>query len=208
MPGTVRRLVLLRHAKAEHSGVADELRRLTSLGVRQAGGVGSTLRATGLLPERVLVSSAVRTQETWAHLVAELADEPAPEVVLADELYGAHALEVLEQVKATDARVRTLLVVGHEPLDNLDLAAAAHARDDRGGHRPPVLDPVDHRPPLLQRHGGLGHQHRVGTRVDLEADAGEQPRPQHPLRKLSRNPSPPCQRLPLRPCLPRLRSRM
>lgn len=123
MPGTVRRLVLLRHAKAEHSGVADELRRLTSLGVRQAGGVGSTLRATGLLPERVLVSSAVRTQETWQHLAAELADDPEPEVVLSDELYGAHALEVVERVKATDARVRTLLVVGHEPAMS---GAAAH----------------------------------------------------------------------------------
>lgn len=115
MPGTVRRLVLLRHAKAEHSGVADELRRLTSLGVRQAGGVGETLRATGLLPERVLVSSALRTQETWQHVSAALAGDPQPEVVLSDELYGAHALEVVAQVTATDARVRTLLVVGHEP---------------------------------------------------------------------------------------------
>lgn len=115
MPGTVRRLVLLRHAKAEHSGVADELRRLTSLGVRQATGVGGTLRATGLLPERVLVSSALRTQETWQHLASALTDDPEPDVVSSDELYGAHALEVVEQVKATDARVRTLLVVGHEP---------------------------------------------------------------------------------------------
>ncbi len=123
MPGTVRRLVLLRHAKAEHSGVADELRRLTSLGVRQAGAVGGTLRATGLLPERVLVSSALRTQETWQHLATALAGDPEPEVVLSDALYGAHAGEVVDHVKATDARVRTLLVVGHEPAMS---GAAAH----------------------------------------------------------------------------------
>jgi phosphohistidine phosphatase len=123
VPGTVRRLVLLRHAKAEHSGVADELRRLTSLGVRQAGGVGGALRATGLLPERVLVSSALRTQETWQHLAGALAGEPEPEVVLSDALYGAHPGEVVEQVRATDARVRTLLVVGHEPAMS---GAAAH----------------------------------------------------------------------------------
>lgn len=115
MPGTVRRLVLLRHAKAEHAGGADELRRLTSLGVRQAGGVGAALRTTGLVPERVLVSSALRTQETWSYVAAALGDAPEPEVVLSDALYGAHPLEVVDHVKATDARVRSLLVVGHEP---------------------------------------------------------------------------------------------
>lgn len=115
MPGQVRRLVLLRHAKAEHSGVADELRRLTSLGVRQAAGVGGSLRTTGLLPERVLVSSAVRTQETWQHLASALSGDPEPDVISSDELYGAHVLEVVDLVTATDARVRTLLVVGHEP---------------------------------------------------------------------------------------------
>jgi len=115
MPGQVRRLVLLRHAKAEHSGVADELRRLTSLGVRQAAGVGGSLRATGLLPERVLVSSAVRTQETWLHVASALADDPEPEVVASDDLYGAPVPGVVDLVRATDPRVRTLLVVGHEP---------------------------------------------------------------------------------------------
>lgn len=123
MPGTVRRLVLLRHAKAEHAAVADELRRLTSLGVRQASGVGDTLRATGLLPELVLVSSAQRTKETWKHVSGALAGDPEPEVVLSDQLYGAHALEVVDLVKAVDTRVRTLLVVGHEPAMS---GAAAH----------------------------------------------------------------------------------
>lgn len=123
MPGQVRRLVLLRHAKAEHSGVADELRRLTSLGVRQAAGVGGSLRTTGLLPERVLVSSAVRTQETWQHVASALADDPEPDVDPSDELYGAHVLDVVDLVRATDARVRTLLVVGHEPAMS---GAAAH----------------------------------------------------------------------------------
>ncbi len=115
MPGTVRRLVLLRHAKAEHSGVADELRRLTSLGVRQSVGVGGALRATGLLPERVLVSSALRTQETWQHVASALTADPEPDVVRLDDLYGAPVAGVVGLVTGTDARVRTLLVVGHEP---------------------------------------------------------------------------------------------
>lgn len=132
MPGTVRRLVLLRHAKAEHAAVPDELRRLTSLGVRQAVGVGGALRATGLLPERVLVSTALRAQETWQHVAVGLGDEPEPEVVGDDALYGASALEVVEQVVATDARVRTLLVVGHEPA--MSGAAARLAGSGSAAH--------------------------------------------------------------------------
>jgi phosphohistidine phosphatase len=116
MPGLLRRLVLLRHAKAEPAGgVADELRALAPLGVRQAESVGTALRAAGLVPELALVSSAVRTQETWRHVATTLAAEPEPEVVVSDALYLAHPDEVLELVRRTDARVRTLLVVGHEP---------------------------------------------------------------------------------------------
>lgn len=132
MPGTVRRLVLLRHAKAEHARVADELRRLTSLGVRQAAGAGGTLRATGLLPERVLVSSALRTRETWSGVAEGLAGDPEPEVVVDDALYGAGALDVVELVRATDARVRTLLVVGHEPA--MSGVAAVLAGSGSSGH--------------------------------------------------------------------------
>ncbi len=133
MPGRVRRLVLLRHAKAEPSGgVADELRRLTAVGIRQASAVGASLHAAGLVPERALVSSAVRTRETWEHLAVALGDEPAPEVVVSDEIYLAHPLEVVDLVRRTDARVRTLLVVGHEPA--MSAAATLLAGEGEPGH--------------------------------------------------------------------------
>lgn len=133
MPGRTRRLILLRHAKAEPSGgVSDALRRLTARGTRQAGAVGAALRESGLVPERVLVSAAVRTQETWQHLVAALGDEPAAEVEVLDELYVAHLLDVLDLVRATDARVRTLLVVGHEPA--MSGLATLLAGDGDPGH--------------------------------------------------------------------------
>ena len=122
MTARPRRLVLLRHAKAEPGGVADELRRLTAVGTRQAAAVGARLR-DGLVPELALVSSAVRTRETWEHLRAALGDEPEPEVVVSDALYGAHHLEVVDLLRAVDDRVRTVLVVGHEPAMS---ATAAH----------------------------------------------------------------------------------
>ena len=111
-----RRLVLLRHAKAEAAGrVSDELRRLQPRGWRQGMAVGAGLRQAGLVPDTVLVSSAVRARETWEKVAEALGEEPEPDVIVSDELYGARAEEVVELIRGTEGRVRTLLVVGHEP---------------------------------------------------------------------------------------------
>ncbi|MCB7137288.1 SixA phosphatase family protein [Cellulosimicrobium marinum] len=121
-----RRLVLLRHAKAERAGAVDDvLRPLRLDGRRQASRVGSALRDSGLVPERVLCSSALRTRQTWELLSAHLGDV-APEVLVDDTLYSADVADVLALVAATDPRVRTLLVVGHEPTM---AATASHLAD-------------------------------------------------------------------------------
>jgi phosphohistidine phosphatase len=86
-----RRLILLRHAKAEPGGgLADALRPLAMTGRRQCGDIGTHLATRGLIPELVLVSSAVRTQQTWDLVRQAMGDVPEPEVV-------------------------SVLVVGHEP---------------------------------------------------------------------------------------------
>lgn len=125
--GGVRRLVLLRHAKAEPGGgsIDDVLRPLALNGRRQAVRVGGALRETGLVPERVLCSSALRTRQTWELLSAHLGDVD-PDVVVSDDLYAADVTDVLDLVRSTDSRVRTLLVVGHEPTM---AATASHLAD-------------------------------------------------------------------------------
>jgi len=116
MTTSARRLLLLRHAKAEpHGHAPDELRRLDPRGWQQSAAVGASLRAAGLVPELVLVSSAVRARETWEGVAGALGDGPAPEVDVRDDLYGVDVDELIEIVRGVDARVRTLLVVGHEP---------------------------------------------------------------------------------------------
>jgi len=128
-----RRLVLLRHAKAEQpGGVVDELRPLSLVGRRQCTAVGARLAASGLVPEHVLVSSAVRTRQTWELVRGALGDVPAAEMAVLDSLYHAGVEEVLELVRAIDERVATVLVVGHEPT----MSAAATALTA------PALDPA------------------------------------------------------------------
>lgn len=115
-PDRPRRLVLLRHAKAEAAGsVVDELRPLALNGRRQCGEVGARLAAAGLVPELVLVSSAVRTRQTWDLVRGALGDLPAPDVVVTDALYEAGPQDVIELLQGVDERLGCVLVVGHEP---------------------------------------------------------------------------------------------
>lgn len=110
-----RRLVLLRHAKAEPAGsVADVLRPLALVGRKQAARIGPALVAADVVPELVLCSDAVRTRQTWDLLKVGLG-ENEPEVVISPDVYTAGAGEILGLVGAVDPRVRTVLVVGHEP---------------------------------------------------------------------------------------------
>ncbi|ACZ30449.1 putative phosphohistidine phosphatase, SixA [Xylanimonas cellulosilytica DSM 15894] len=119
-----RRLVLLRHAKAEpgHDLDSDELRPLAPKGRDQAGGVGKAFGAAGLAPQVALVSTALRTRQTWDLLAKKLGGAP-PELRLEPELYLASVADVLELVRALGDTVTTVLVVGHEPTM---AATAAH----------------------------------------------------------------------------------
>ncbi|MDM7830958.1 SixA phosphatase family protein [Cellulomonas edaphi] len=114
MTSSTRRLVLLRHAKAEHpAGVEDHERALALPGRRQAGRVGTAMAAASVVPDLVLCSSSLRTRQTWELARAGLGVEPAVE--LRDEVYTAGAQALLALVQAVPDDVRTLLVVGHEP---------------------------------------------------------------------------------------------
>ena len=129
-----RRLVLLRHAKAEPAGtVTDVLRPLALTGRKQAARVGLALVAADVVPELVLCSDAVRTRQTWDLLKAGLGDTE-PEVVIDPQIYSAGVAEVLELVGAVDPRVRTVLVVGHEPTMSAVAAYLAGPGSDPAAH--------------------------------------------------------------------------
>jgi phosphohistidine phosphatase len=121
---SVRRLVLLRHAKAERDQniPSDDLRPLAPKGRVQASGVGKAFDDAGLTPQVALVSTALRTRQTW-DLLARKLDGATPELRLEADLYLASVADVLELVRGLDDAVTTVLVVGHEPTM---AATAAH----------------------------------------------------------------------------------
>lgn len=111
---TNRRLMLLRHAKsAWPDGVADRERPLAPRGQKAAPRIGEYLQAEKLIPDLVLVSSARRTQETWALVAPHLPKGAEGREI--DVLYEAPANRLLEIVRATDPSVRSLMLIGHNP---------------------------------------------------------------------------------------------
>ena len=110
-----RRLLLLRHAKAERAAAdaEDHERPLSRRGRVDAEGIGAAIEARGLEPDHVLCSSSRRTRETFDRIRPHLPEELA--VVIDRELYLAPPDRILARIAAVDDRVRTLLVVGHNP---------------------------------------------------------------------------------------------
>jgi phosphohistidine phosphatase len=109
-----RRLLLLRHAKAEREPQVDDPERpLAPRGRRDAGRMGRRIAELGLAPEQVLCSPARRARETLDRVLPHLPEGLA--VVFDRGLYLAPPEGILARIAAVDDRVRTLLVVGHNP---------------------------------------------------------------------------------------------
>jgi phosphohistidine phosphatase len=114
-------LLLLRHSKAERdAGRDDHERKLAPRGRRDAKRIAAVIEARAFRPERILCSSSRRTRETLAPILPRL--EAGIDVVIDRDLYLAPPERILERIAGVDDRVRTLLVVGHNP-GMADLAA-------------------------------------------------------------------------------------
>ncbi len=120
----MRQLLLLRHAKSSWDDPAldDHDRPLNPRGHHTAALLRGAMRAIGLLPDVVLVSTARRTRETLAAL------EPWDETPLVEELrslYLATTPQLLAALNAVPETARSVLLVGHNPgLHDLALLLA------------------------------------------------------------------------------------
>lgn len=123
---TTRRLVLIRHAKAA-AGALDHDRPLAARGIVDAVAIGAWLVAAGVAPDYVVVSTALRAQQTWEGAAGVLGSPP---VVVADErIYGNTVDDLLASIHDAPADAATVVLVGHNP----SMAELAFALDDGGG---------------------------------------------------------------------------
>ncbi|MGW9449447.1 SixA phosphatase family protein [Streptomyces sp. NPDC055632] len=126
---TPRRIVLLRHAKADWPQVSDHERPLAERGRSDAPVAGRRLAETGIGFDLALCSTAVRTRETWKLAVQELPERPR--TVYEDRLYEASLGELIALLNDVPDEVSDLLVIGHNPgMHALADALAGRAEGD------------------------------------------------------------------------------
>ena len=119
----MRRLILLRHGKAESVSATggDFDRCLTERGRRDCALIGRVLAEAGVRPDLALVSAAKRAQETWEEVQRAFPNTPAETV---RGLYLA-APEQIASAVGTVEETLCVMVIGHNPgLHEFALALA------------------------------------------------------------------------------------
>jgi phosphohistidine phosphatase len=110
----MRRLLLLRHARAERleAGRADRDRALTADGRGDAARLGRYMALQAVAINHALVSPAARTRETW-----DIIEEAGVHATARtdDRIYEAEPETLLDIVAETPSGIGTLLMVGHNP---------------------------------------------------------------------------------------------
>lgn len=129
-----RKLVIMRHAKAEQPESTDDFARpLAPRGRLDAAAAGTWLATKRLLPDLVLCSPAARTRTTWHEVAIAMATAAAgggSTVQYENDLYYQGLSAALRLIRSVDPDVRTLLVVGHNPT-----VSALSVRLDEGARR-------------------------------------------------------------------------
>ena len=112
----MKELLLLRHAEAESPqlSVGDRARKLTMRGQQQASELAEKLLASSFRPDKVLVSSAMRTRETLERL-RQIWPLPESAILDCEDLYLAGFDQVLARLAAIETAEQKLLLIGHNP---------------------------------------------------------------------------------------------
>ncbi len=110
-----KRLLLMRHAKSDwpEAIAADFERPLNPRGRRTAPQMGGWLERESLVPEVILCSSAVRTQQTVAGLQAGWSARPV--VLPSRSLYLAAPEAIRDVIRSDAGDAASVLVVAHNP---------------------------------------------------------------------------------------------
>jgi len=107
-------LLLIRHAKSAAFGTepGDHNRPLKSAGQAQTDILAAQLIHAGRVPDLALVSTALRTQQTWAGLATHFKPTNAQHL---EQLYLASAKVIETEIWRAAQEPETLAVIGHNP---------------------------------------------------------------------------------------------
>jgi phosphohistidine phosphatase len=113
----MRELIVLRHAKSSWDDIdkSDHDRQLAPRGIEAAKRMGALMLERGWVPDRIICSTAVRTQETLELARANWPAEPPIETTMLATLYLAAPVRLFEIIRGQPDEAKRLLVIGHNP---------------------------------------------------------------------------------------------
>ena len=112
----MKRLVLVRHAKAVHWGYDDDFNReLTERGERDASRVSNHLGTIGITPNLIISSPASRALQTAVIFAGQL-NIPQIDIIQKQELYhGLTTGELMDLIHAYPEEAACVFIFGHNP---------------------------------------------------------------------------------------------
>jgi phosphohistidine phosphatase len=125
----MKHLYLLRHGKSgwENPELNDFQRPLNERGRSDVPVIARYMRDKGYNPDKVLCSTAIRTQETWELAAPELLTGER-DVRFSNRLYLAIPDQVISQIRNAGDECDALLVIGHNPGMQESAMAFANSR--------------------------------------------------------------------------------
>lgn len=111
----MKRLLLMRHGQSgwESEEQNDFDRELNAQGQADSKSMSAWMVANNTVPDRVLLSSAVRTSQTWDIINKGLPH--APDALALEDLYLASPGALLASIEKLSNDVSCALVIGHNP---------------------------------------------------------------------------------------------
>jgi len=135
----VKRLLLLRHPKAEGQSADDHKRALIERGRKDSVRMGRFLREEIYVPDLILSSDSKRTRETLDLMLPELGAKIP--VQYQRELYLAEPELILSAVWRVPDTIGVVMVVGHNPgLEQCALALVSVPLEKKSRKRYDVMD--------------------------------------------------------------------
>lgn len=111
----MKELYLLRHAKSswDDSSLDDFDRPLNERGKKAAPLMGRVMREKKLKPDLILCSPSKRTKQTAKHIIDS--SKIKSEITYDERIYEASTADLFELLKAQDAKLACILLIGHNP---------------------------------------------------------------------------------------------
>lgn len=110
----MKKLLLVRHAKAETSGYSDFERSLSESGFEDAQIIGKFLKNNSISPDIIISSSALRAKQTAKIIFQELSLQKES-IIFDNSLYDIDAVSLINYISNLSNKFNSTILVGHNP---------------------------------------------------------------------------------------------